>query len=139
MAPNDDEQRGTAALDDTTLDDTPEAGEGEEKPKLNLDVKIESRSACERHITVTIPREEIDRYLDKTYSEMMDKAVVPGFRAGRAPRKLVQLRYRKDVADQVKGSLLMDSLGRLPRGTTCRPSANPTSIRLPSPCPKAAR
>ena len=37
----------------------------EEQPKLNLDVKIESRSACERHITVTVPREDIDRYFDK--------------------------------------------------------------------------
>ncbi len=35
---------------------------------------------------------------------------MPGFRAGRAPRKLVEPRFRKDVTDQVKGSLLMDSM-----------------------------
>ena len=47
---------------------------------------------------------------DKEFSELMATADVPGFRAGRAPRKLVETRFRKDVADQVKGSLLMDSL-----------------------------
>ena len=38
---------------------------------------------------------------------------VPGFRPGRAPRKLIETRFRKDVADQVKGSLLMDSLAQI--------------------------
>ena len=79
--------------------------------KLNLEVKIDSRSACERHVTVTIPREDIERYFDKEFSELMaDGRTCPGFRAGRAPRKLVETRFRKDVADQVKGALLMDSL-----------------------------
>jgi trigger factor len=43
----------------------------------------------------------------------MPSATVPGFRPGRAPRKLVENRYRKEVAEQVKGSLLMDSLGQI--------------------------
>ena len=42
--------------------------EGKKKPKLHLDVKIDQRSTCERHITVTIPREDIDRYLDQELS-----------------------------------------------------------------------
>ncbi len=28
---------------------------GEDQPKLDLEVKIDDRSACERHITVTVP------------------------------------------------------------------------------------
>ena len=52
--------------------------------KLNLSIKVDSPSACERHVTVTVPREDIERYYDKTYSEMMGTASIPGFRAGRA-------------------------------------------------------
>lgn len=81
--------------------------------KLNLEVNIESRGACERHITVTVPREEIDRYFDKAFGDLMGQAQVPGFRQGRAPRKLVESRFRKDVAEQVRGSLLMDSLAQV--------------------------
>ena len=40
----------------------------------------------------------------------MPTAAVPGFRPGRAPRKLVEHRFHKDVDEQVKGSLLMDSM-----------------------------
>ncbi len=82
----------------------------EETQKLHLDVRIEPRSACQRHITVTIPREDIDRYFDEAFRELMPTANVPGFRPGRAPRALVEQRYRKEVKEQVKGSLLMDAL-----------------------------
>ncbi len=57
----------------------------EEKEPLNLAVDIQNRSTCERHIKVTIPREDIDRYFDKEFSDLMPNAQIPGFRAGRAP------------------------------------------------------
>ena len=112
-----------------------EEGQEEAAVKLDLDVKIQARSACERHITVTIPRSDIDRYLGKAFSELMDKAAVPGFRAGRAPRKLVELRFRKDVGDQVKGSLLMDSLEQISEShdlsPISEPDFNPLAIEVP--------
>ena len=87
--------------------------EGEERVPLNLDVKIDDRSACQRHITVSVSREDIDRYLNKEFSELMPEAHVPGFRPGHAPRKLVEHRFRKDVVGRVKGALLMDSLAQI--------------------------
>jgi trigger factor len=90
------------------------AVEGEETPeRLNLEVKIENRGTCERHITVTVPRDDIERYYDKEFSDIMPEAQIPGFRPGRAPRKLVESRFRKEVAGKVKSQLLMDSLGQI--------------------------
>ena len=90
-----------------------ETTEAEEKQKLQLDVNIEKRSACERHITVKVARDDIERYFDKEFNELMPSAQVPGFRPGRAPRKLVESRFRKQIGDKVKTELLMDSLGQL--------------------------
>jgi trigger factor len=100
------------APDEDVLDaqDTLEAEAEEEKPKLSLEVDMESPNACERHVTVSIDREDVDRYFDEAFSELMPSAEVPGFRPGRAPRKLVENRFRKQVREQVKGSLLMDSM-----------------------------
>ena len=86
------------------------AEDAPEAQKMELGVSIKEPSACERHITVTIPREDVDRYFDDAVKDMMPKAEVPGFRAGRAPRKLVESRFRSDLAPQVKGSLLIDSI-----------------------------
>lgn len=88
-------------------------GDEGEPQRLNLDVKIDSPSACERHVTVTVSREDVDRYLDEAYSEIMETAAVPGFRVGRAPRKLVESRFKDEISEKIKGSLLMDSLSQI--------------------------
>lgn len=95
---------------DETGEETALAEAEQEAPKLSLEVKVEDRSTCERHLTVTVSREDVDRYFDKEFSELMPKAQVPGFRPGHAPRKLIESRFRKDIADKVKGELLMDCL-----------------------------
>ncbi len=103
------------ALSDTGYDkDEPapdEAASGaEEKQPLTLDVRVDKPGACERHVTVSISRPDVDRYLQKAFSELAPKASVPGFRSGRAPRRLVESHFRKEVAEQVKSELLMDSM-----------------------------
>ena len=101
-------------LEDAELRARPPSTEDEEEAQtLALEVKVETRSTCERHVTVTIPREDIERYFDKEFSELMPTAHVPGFRPGHAPRKLVETRFRKDIAEKVKSELLMDSLAQV--------------------------
>lgn len=101
----------------STEDETPdvavdsEVQEMEEtRPELNLEINVEEKSACERHITVTIAREDVDRYFSEKVDELMTDAAVPGFRPGRAPRQLVENRFRKQLKDQVKGALLLDAM-----------------------------
>ncbi|MBN1588893.1 MAG: trigger factor [Pirellulales bacterium] len=79
---------------------------------MELEVTVESRGACQRHLTISVSRSDIDRYLDKEYSELVKNAEVPGFRQGHAPRKLIESRFHKDVGDRVKGSLLMDAIAQ---------------------------
>lgn len=82
-------------------------------PKLDLDVKIEEKGACERHVRVSIPRKDIDRYFDRVFGDLAKGSNVPGFRAGKAPKKLIQARFRKEASEQVKSGLIVDSLSQL--------------------------
>jgi trigger factor len=108
----------------------------EETPPLQLTVEVKKPSACERHVTVTIPRDDIDRYFDKAYGEMMPTAAVPGFRIGRAPRKIVEHRFKEQVTDQVKSSLLMDSLEQISEDKTFTAISEPNfdleAVEVPS-------
>ena len=114
MSPSDlDPENADVATDPDAADPDAADAEAPQREPLTLDVKIAQPSACQRHITVTIPREDIDRYFGKAFDELMPSATVPGFRAGRAPRKLVEHRFRKDVVEQVKSSLVMDSLAQI--------------------------
>lgn len=125
MSPSDKSQVESAEPEETE----------EEAQKLDLSIEVASPSACQRHITVTIPRAEIDRYYDKAFSELMETANVPGFRSGRAPRKLIEARFRKDVTDQVKGSLLMDSMTQITEdekfAAISEPDFDPTAVEVP--------
>ena len=103
---SDDVQTQDASVDTETT-------EGEEKKKLTLDVTVDKRSACERHIKVSISHEDIDHYFDAEFDELSGSAEVPGFRLGHAPRKLIEARFRKDIGDRVKGTLLMDAIGQV--------------------------
>jgi trigger factor len=90
-----------------TETETPEV---DEVKKLNLSIDVKEVSSCERHVTVTVPRADIERYFSKQFDELMPKAELPGFRVGKAPRKLLEKKFRKQISEQVKGALLMDSL-----------------------------
>jgi trigger factor len=130
MAPSDSPESDVSLPEDEqAVDQSAEGGgegEAEEpKQKLNLQVNVEERSTCERHITVTIPREDITRYFDEQYSELRTTAQLPGFRVGHAPRKLVEKRFRKDVASQVKSKLLTDSIAQVGDDQDLTPISEP--------------
>lgn len=91
---------------DTIADATTEV----ETPTLNLDVKVDSTSSCGRHVTVTVAKDDVERYFSEAYDELLPKASVPGFRDGKAPRKLVESRFKNEINEQVKGKVLMDAM-----------------------------
>ncbi|TWT73089.1 trigger factor [Allorhodopirellula solitaria] len=94
-------------IDPTATDESPE------KAPLQLEVTVEKPQACLREVVVSIPRGEVERYLKEAYDELVPDAQVPGFRAGRAPRKLVEKQFKDRIQERVKGSLLMDSLSQV--------------------------
>src|SRR6478752_4306202 len=117
--------------------DVTESVEGEAKPKhkLDLDVQISDVGPCKKHLKIAIAHAEIERQFDESLGTMKREAAVPGFRPGRAPRQLVQKRFRKQVADQVKSTLLMASLEQIDEDYDLNPITQPQldveAIELP--------
>lgn len=106
-----------------------------EKRKLDIDVQVSDAGACKKHITITIPRAEIDRQYEESLGTLQKEAQVPGFRPGRAPKTLVVKRFKKQVADQVKSALLMETLEQVDRDHQLNPITQPkldiAAIALP--------
>ncbi len=101
----DEQQREVGSA--VTVAEEPAAGL---KHKLEMQVEIRDAGPCKKHVKVTIPRSEIERQYTESLADIGKEAIVPGFRPGRAPRQLVIRRFKKQVAEQVKSSLLMSSL-----------------------------
>jgi trigger factor len=123
-----DREGGTAV----TIGDEP--GEGA-KRKLEMQVDISDVGPCKKHVKVSIPRKEIERQFQSSLEDFGKDVAVPGFRPGRAPRQLVIKRFKKQVGDQVKSSLLMASLEQLDEDYELNPITQPqldvAAIELP--------
>jgi trigger factor len=101
---------GQTTATETPAEDAPEA---KLPPRLNLQVDIADAGPCRKHVTVTVPREDIDKFFDHATGEMTTSANVPGFRKGHAPAQLVQRRFRKELSEEVKRGVLLQSLEQL--------------------------
>jgi trigger factor len=82
-------------------DDTENAGEEPEKRKLELHVDIKDAGPCKKHVRVRIPRAEIDRFYEETVKTLAERTAIPGFRPGHVPEKLVEKRFRTELANDV--------------------------------------
>ena len=69
-------------------------------------ITIEEVGPCRKKVVIEIPSESIKNATDEQYDTLRKDALVPGFRKGRAPRRLLEKRFGKDAAEQIKLKLL---------------------------------
>jgi FKBP-type peptidyl-prolyl cis-trans isomerase (trigger factor) len=81
----------------------------ETKDEIKNIVEISDAGPCKKKISIEIPAEKITKALDEQYEQLRKDAIIPGFRKGRAPRRLLEKRFGKESSEQVKLKLMMDS------------------------------
>lgn len=72
-------------------------------------VTVTEAGPCKKKIEIEIPAQVIHDKLDEKYKELRRDAVLPGFRKGRAPIRLLEKRYGTDITNQVKLELLANA------------------------------
>jgi trigger factor len=95
--------------------------------KLPQHVEITDAGPCKKHVKVTVDRAAIDARLDEKFSDLVrnSPAHVAGFRIGKAPRKIIEKRFFKEVAADVKTEVLMASLEQLAEEQSLSPLSPP--------------
>jgi trigger factor len=111
-----------------------ETGE-EKKEKLHQEVEIKDVGPCRKHIKVTVDRVDVDKLLEAKYKELVGDSSVPGFRPGKAPKRIVVRRFKNDVQDQIKSQVLLSSLEQLADehdvAPLSPPNINPNKLLIP--------
>jgi trigger factor len=72
-------------------------------------VAIEQSGSCKKKIVVEIPEETVKKATDEQYETLRREVILPGFRKGRAPRRLLEKRLGKETTEQIKLKLLSDA------------------------------
>ncbi len=97
------EEQPTAPEEEST------APKEEESTGPKNTVTIEEAGPCKKKVSIEIPEEKIKNATDEKYKELRKEALVPGFRKGRAPRRLLEKRFGKETTEQIKLKLLIDA------------------------------
>ena len=93
-----------------TKDEQAAATESKEEPAGPKNVvTIEQAGPCKKKLVIEIPEEAIKNATDEQYNTLRKEALVPGFRKGRAPRRLLEKRFHKEAAEQIKLKLLLQA------------------------------
>ena len=98
------------AHDQTAPDQTAEDTTQEEQDNLPpATTTIEDAGAARKRIKIEIPEARIKGKLESAFGELQKDAVLPGFRRGRAPKRLLEKRFGGDMRNTVKQQLVAEA------------------------------
>ncbi len=109
--------------------DTKPGAEGEEE-EYNHEVKIEDAGPARKKLTITIPADEIDEKIDSSFTTLASEAVLPGFRRGRAPRKLIEKRFGGSVKTETRNQIVADAYSRAVEKNKIKTVGDPEADQL---------
>jgi len=96
--------------EETPTSEQEEGAQESEQPRTAKNtVAVEDVGPCKKKVTVEVPEETIKEVADEQYRELRRDAMLPGFRKGRAPRRLLEKRFGKETGEQVKLKLLAEA------------------------------
>ncbi|MCC7407290.1 MAG: trigger factor [Phycisphaeraceae bacterium] len=73
-----------------------------------LSVSVQDVGPARKCLTIEIPAERIAEQVGSRFEELQSQAALPGFRPGKAPKRLLQRRFTSAVRDEVRTQLLSD-------------------------------
>ncbi len=83
--------------------------ETETEQTLKPNVTVEDIGPARKCLTIEVPSEQIADKIEQSYDQLNTDAAIPGFRKGRAPRKLIERRFSSAVHDDVRAQIISEA------------------------------
>ncbi len=83
-----------------------------EKNATETHVTVTDAGPCLRKLTFDIPAEAISSKLDDSIEALADETELPGFRKGRAPRRLIEKRFGEAIRHEAKGQIVSEAYSK---------------------------
>lgn len=101
--------------------------ETQQRPNV---VKIEDAGPSRKKLSITIPAETVAEQLGTSLDTLMVEAELPGFRRGRAPRRLIEKKFGTAVRKEAKNQLVATAYSRALEEHKLRVIGDPVSEGL---------
>lgn len=90
-----------------------------------MQVSVETTEGLGRKLTLEIPAEKVDGEVEKRIADTAKKARIPGFRAGKVPKKVVKQRFGGSIRGEVLGTLINESFQQAVTDEALSPVGSP--------------
>jgi len=106
-------------------DDQPTAPDAPLIERPEQEVTIEDAGPARKKIIIEIPESRIQGKIDESYDRLKNDSVIPGFRRGRAPHRLIEKRFGESIRGDVKGQLLSEAYSQALEDNSLEPIGEP--------------
>ncbi len=90
-----------------------------------MNIEIEEVGPCKKSLKIEIPKERIEDEWQKQLNEVSRMAKLPGFRKGKAPRKLLEKKFSDRIIEDVKRAVVSESYQQALEGNKLSPIGDP--------------
>ena len=121
-------QEETKAADDAEDKDVAQAEEDSEEKIVFVEdptFEIEESGECAYEVKVSVPVVNEEKQAGELFTELQEGAELPGFRKGRAPRKLIERKFHKGVKKEVASKLVGAAFEKLVADNDMNPLGYP--------------
>ena len=91
-----------------------------------MEINVEKLGPCKAKVSIIIPPERIREEMEKTYKQTAASVTFPGFRKGKAPRKLILKRFGEIINEDVKEKLVQEAYSEALKKHELEPAGDPT-------------
>jgi len=92
---------------------------------IRMEIRVLEEAPTRRVLELTVPREEVERHLDRVASDLQRRATMPGFRKGRVPRSLIDARFGSSLQQEALEGAVEEAYGRAIEEQKLTPVSHP--------------
>lgn len=101
---------------------------------MHTETKVETVGPCRQRVLIEVPAARVDEELERAYARAERTAAIPGFRRGKAPRRVIELHHGSEIRADIKRNLVagsfMEALKRNGIEPAVAPSVNVVGLDL---------
>jgi trigger factor len=74
-----------------------------------MKIEVENQPHCVATLRIELPPEQVSKEWDAIAQSFASQARIPGYRPGKAPRRVIEAKFRKDIQDELTKKLVSKS------------------------------
>src|SRR5213078_3733916 len=74
-----------------------------------MKIEVETQPHCVATLKIELPPEQVSKEWDAIANSFASQARIPGYRPGKAPRRVIEAKFRKDIQDELTKKLVSKS------------------------------